>query len=164
MTDLVCSCCGKTPETGCVRLHNNRDVVICYWCLDGLNGQRRRQIKATGQVLLNRVKPIFGVDDVARAIDHYKRLGFETALHDETYGFAEWDGQLTIHLTHSDDPDRSTVGGLYLHVDDAAELADQWRTAGMYVEGPEDFDYGKREGSHTDPDGNVIRFGSPLRD
>jgi hypothetical protein len=28
--------------------------------------------------------------------------------------------------------------------------------------GPEDYDYGKREGSHIDPDGNKIRFGSPL--
>jgi hypothetical protein len=31
------------------------------------------------------------------------------------------------------------------------------------VVGPEDFDYGKREGFHTDLDGNRIRFGSPLR-
>jgi hypothetical protein len=27
---------------------------------------------------------------------------------------------------------------------------------------PEDYEYGKREGSHEDPDGNLIRFGSPL--
>jgi hypothetical protein len=31
------------------------------------------------------------------------------------------------------------------------------------VVGPEDFDYGKREGSLVDPDGNVIRFGSTIR-
>jgi hypothetical protein len=31
------------------------------------------------------------------------------------------------------------------------------------VDGPRDEDYGKREGSVADPDGNVIRFGSPLR-
>jgi len=31
------------------------------------------------------------------------------------------------------------------------------------VTGPEDYDYGKREGSHIDPDGDKIRFGSPLR-
>lgn len=24
-------------------------------------------------------------------------------------------------------------------------------------------DYGKREGAHRDPDGNLLRFGSPLR-
>ena len=35
--------------------------------------------------------------------------------------------------------------------------------AGIDVDGPRDEDYGKREGSITDPDGNVIRFGSPIR-
>jgi uncharacterized glyoxalase superfamily protein PhnB len=52
---------------------------------------------------------------------------------------------------------------LYLHVDDADGLAKEWRRAGMDVSGPENYDYGKREGTHTDPDGNLIRFGSPLR-
>jgi hypothetical protein len=32
----------------------------------------------------------------------------------------------------------------------------------MEVDGPEDFDYGKREGPRTDPDGNKFRFDSPL--
>ena len=49
-----------------------------------------------------------------------------------------------------------------MHVDDADRLADQWRDAGIDVTGPLDFEYGKREGSHLDPDGNLIRFGSPL--
>jgi hypothetical protein len=31
------------------------------------------------------------------------------------------------------------------------------------VHGPQDQDYGKREGWIADPDGNVIRFGSPIR-
>ncbi len=51
-----------------------------------------------------------------------------------------------------------------MHVDDADALA---KASGppMVLEfvAPQDFDYGKREGSHTDPDGNLIRFGSPLR-
>ena len=34
---------------------------------------------------------------------------------------------------------------------------------GSKCDGPRDEDYGKREGSVTDPDGNVIRFGSPIR-
>ena len=69
---------------------------------------------------------------------------------------------MTIHLAHSDE---STVGGstLYIHVNDADRLAADWRTAGFDVLGPEDTDYGKREGSHRDPDGNLLRFGSPLR-
>lgn len=35
--------------------------------------------------------------------------------------------------------------------------------AGVEFVEPQDFEYGKREGSHEDPDGNLIRFGSPLR-
>lgn len=49
-----------------------------------------------------------------------------------------------------------------MHVYDADRLAD-WRKARIEVGGPEDYDYGKREGSRTDPDGNLMRFGSPLR-
>ncbi len=69
---------------------------------------------------------------------------------------------MTIHLTGADD-EPSGGGAIYLHVDDADQVASDWRTAGVEVAGPEDFDYGKREGRHVDPDGNVIRFGSPLR-
>lgn len=106
-------------------------------------------------------KPIFTVTDVQRAVEHYQRLGFSTSFHDETYAFAHCDN-LTIHLAHRDDPASEGTAALYLHVDDAEELAAEWRRAGMQVAGPEDFDYGKREGWHVDPDGNKIRFGSPL--
>jgi uncharacterized glyoxalase superfamily protein PhnB len=42
-------------------------------------------------------------------------------------------------------------------------VAEEWIQAGIDVVGPRDQDYGKREGSVTDPDGNVIRFGGPIR-
>jgi hypothetical protein len=42
-------------------------------------------------------------------------------------------------------------------------VAEEWRTAGIEVDGPHEQDYGKNEGSVRDPDGNVIRFGSPIR-
>ncbi len=107
------------------------------------------------------VEPCFSVADVERAVDHYQRLGFTSSYHDESYAFAHRDG-LTIHLALPDEPTAERVGALYLHVNDADQLTDEWRKAGMQVVGPEDYDYGKREGSHVDPDGNLIRFGSPL--
>ncbi len=106
------------------------------------------------------VEPIFSVADVARAVDHYERLGFTSSYHDATYAFAHRD-RLTIHLTQIDQGE-ARPGSIYMHVDDADQLANAWRLAGVEVTGPTDFDYGKREGSHTDPDGNRIRFGSPL--
>jgi hypothetical protein len=48
-------------------------------------------------------------------------------------------------------------------VDDAGQLAAEWRKAGVMVSWPRDYDYGKHEGFHVDPDGNKLRFGSPLR-
>lgn len=107
------------------------------------------------------VEPIFSVRDVPRAVAHYERLGFTTSHHDESYAFAHRD-HLTIHLAQ-DDAGGAMRGSIYLHVDDADAFADAWLEAGLEVTGPADFDYGKREGSHWDPDGNLIRFGSPLR-
>jgi hypothetical protein len=101
------------------------------------------------------------VVDVERAVDHYGRLGFTISYHDRTYAFAHRD-RLTIHLAQPADPAAARPGAIYLHVDDADQLASDWRRAGVEVVGPQDFDYGKREGSHIDPDGNLIRFGSPL--
>ena len=69
---------------------------------------------------------------------------------------------LTIHLAHSEEP-TTGASALYIHVDDVDQLAEDWRAAGVNVIGPDDYDYGKREGSHRDPDGNLLRFGSPLR-
>lgn len=107
-------------------------------------------------------EPIFTVADVARSADHYTRLGFEISYHDDTYAFAHRDRDLTIHLARGPSDGAGRLGSLYIHVDDAVQLAEEWRKAGLEVVGPEDYDYGKREGSHTDPDGNLLRFGSPL--
>jgi len=38
---------------------------------------------------------------------------------------------------------------IHMHVNDADALADAWRAAGAEVTGPDDFDYGKREGAYT---------------
>jgi len=109
------------------------------------------------------VEPIFVVSDVPRAVAHYEQLGFSTSHHDDGYAFAHRD-ELTIHLAGPGaDPERVGRGSIYMHVNDADALAEEWRGAGVDFVGPEDFEYGKREGSHQDPDGNLIRFGSPLR-
>ena len=119
-----------------------------------------RIISAVGSVV--GVEPIFMVSEVARAVTHYEKLGFSTSRHDEGYAFAHRD-ELTIHLAGPGvDPERVGLGAIYMHVDDADALAEEWSTAGVDLVQPQDFEYGKREGSHRDPDGNLIRFGSPL--
>ena len=54
-------------------------------------------------------------------------------------------------------------GALYIHCQDSDRVASEWRRAGIEVQGPKNEDYGKREGWITDPDGNLVRFGSPIR-
>lgn len=118
-------------------------------------------------VTFQAIVPIFPTTDVARALSYYQKLGFEVqpyAGDPVVYGFAECGGVQLQFTRHPDlDP---TVGGAaaYLYVDDADALHAQWTAAGVEGRfGPlRDTPWGLREGTHVDPDGNLIRYGSPL--
>lgn len=110
-----------------------------------------------------RIAPIFAVHNLQTAMEHYRRLGFAVrAYTGGGYGFASRDG-LEIHLGVVPGDDRRTSGA-YLFVDDADDLAAEWRSAGVDVHQPEDTEWGQHEGAVVDPDGNVIRFGSAIRE
>ncbi len=117
----------------------------------------------TGSWLITGFEPIFKVANVARSVAWFERAGFDTSFHDDTYAFAHRARDLTIHLARAAVDEHSGQGSLYIHCQDADRVAEEWRAAELDVDGPRDEDYGKREGSITDPDGNVIRFGSPVR-
>ncbi len=114
--------------------------------------------------------PVFPVRDLPRALAHYAALGFDTQPYDGgvPYGFAERDG-VSLHLSaehvHGDGEDaHDHASSAYLYVDDADALYDAWARpgAGGLTRRVGDTPYRLREGSHVDPDGNVIRFGSPM--
>jgi catechol 2,3-dioxygenase-like lactoylglutathione lyase family enzyme len=110
---------------------------------------------------LRRIAPIFAVRDLDAAMAHYERLGFATrAYHGGGYGFGTRDG-IEIHLGFVPLQDQR-VNSAYLFVEDAEELAEEWRSAGVEVHSPQDTEWGQHEGAVVDPDGNVIRFGSPM--
>ena len=110
---------------------------------------------------LKRVAPIFAVRDVDRSMAHYRRMGFTTRPYEGGgYGFAARDG-IELHLGLVPETDLRTSAA-YLFVEDADQLAEEWRAAGLHVHGPEDTEWGQHEGAVVDPDGNVIRFGSPM--
>jgi hypothetical protein len=125
-------------------------------------------------VAFDRVAPVLPVRDVARALDRYRRLGFETRPYVEPgfsteenprYGFLRW-GPVEIHLSGSDalDP-KTTTSVCYLFVDDADSLHAIWTAADVEgrLRAPFDTSYGKREFGYVDPDGNLLRVGSPLK-
>jgi len=145
-------------------MRSHPDLPICHDCLAGLNGQRDGQMQLmTGAWLATGFEPIFSVVSVTRSAAWFEKAGFEVTVHDDTYGFAHRSRDLTIHLARTAEGERPGHGALYIHCQDADRVAEEWRRAGIEVDGPEDEDYGKREGSVSDPDGNVIRFGSPIR-
>jgi len=113
---------------------------------------------------LLRFYPIFPVRDLGAALTHYGMLGFKAAAYEEgaDYGFANRDGvglHLSVHAGHA--PHRPASA--YLTVRDAAALYEEWSRSGIAgrTRPAEPTPWGMLEGSHTDPDGNVIRFGSP---
>ena len=108
-----------------------------------------------------RASPIFPVRDLRRALDHYAALGFLVQPHDPGYGFAAWHG-LELHLVVTPDLDPArNPSAAFLHVPDADRVAADW-AAVERTAAPEDMPWGTREGRHIDPDGNLLRFGSPL--
>jgi hypothetical protein len=158
----TCACCATSVDWW-VRLRSHPDQPICHDCLGGLNAQRDGQLQLmSGSWLVTGCEPIFKVSDVTRSAAWFERAGFEVSFHDGTYAFAHRERDLTIHLAHAegDEPGR---GALYLHCQDADRVAAEWVGSGIDVDGPRDEEYGKREGSISDPDGNLIRFGSPIR-
>jgi predicted enzyme related to lactoylglutathione lyase len=110
---------------------------------------------------MERIAPIFAVHDLDVAMGHYQRLGFTVrAYAGGGYGFASRGG-VEIHLGVVPADDQRTSSA-YLFVNDADDLAAAWRSAGAEVHSPQDTEWGQHEGAVVDPDGNVIRFGSPI--
>jgi len=111
---------------------------------------------------LKRVAPIFPVRDLDVSLAHYARLGFTTRRYDGGgYGYAVRDA-VEIHLGVATDFDEHGHASAYLFVDDAEVVAARWEAAGVEVHLPQDTEWGQHEGAVIDPDGNVIRFGSPM--
>jgi uncharacterized glyoxalase superfamily protein PhnB len=159
---LACANCEQPLTGGFVRLWPPTNIRVCYDCLDWMKSQRDLQVERSGgPVRVVGHDPVFTVIDIPRAVEHYRRLGFRIEHHDETYAFAHL-GDLTVHLAHDEHPEQRMTSVLYIHVEDADRLAADWRAAGATIDGPRNEDYGKREGQHVDPDGNLIRFGSPI--
>lgn len=113
--------------------------------------------------MAQRIAPIFPVRDLSVSLRHYQRLGFATRVYDKGgYGFATLD-DVEIHLGVVVPGGTVTApASAYLFVEDADQLAQAWASAGADVRVPEDAEWGQHEGVVIDPDGNIIRFGSPM--
>lgn len=113
---------------------------------------------------LQSAAPIFPTSDLDAMRAHYEALGFEVAVHAGGYATAARDA-VRIHFRHvpDDDAEPFSPGAAYLAADDADALHAEWRQAGV-GETTDLFDpgFGVWEAAHTDFDGNLLRFGSPI--
>ena len=100
--------------------------------------------------------------DLDRALAHYASLGFTTRRYGGGgYGFAERDG-VELHLGVVPEDAAASPSNAYLFVEDPDRLAAAWSATGADVRTPVDTEWGQYEGVVIDPDGNIIRFGSPM--
>jgi uncharacterized glyoxalase superfamily protein PhnB len=121
----------------------------------------------------DRVAPVFPVRNVRAALEHYRRLGFdakayaENAGDDAVYGFVNRD-RIELHLSRTPDLEcDKNSSAVYVYVDDADALYAEWQAAGAggrFFGAPEDTPYHLREFAYADPDGNLLRIGSEMKD
>jgi hypothetical protein len=117
-------------------------------------------------VVFERVAPVIPTLDLDAALERYRRLGFtaEPYTGGERYGFVER-GSVSMHLTEWAEHDPGRTGAVvYIYVSDAEAVHAEWAASG--VEGrlgePSYRPYGLREFGYVDPDGTLLRVGSPL--
>ena len=115
-------------------------------------------------ITFSSVAPVLPVKNVVQAVARYRRLGFGVEVFEGgDYAFASR-GDVNLYLAAVDrvTPNDSLVAE-FLHVSDAHALYGEWAAAGAEgrLVAPVDTDYGLVEGAYVDPDGNLLRFGSP---
>ena len=113
---------------------------------------------------LQHIAPIFPTADMDAMRAHYEALGFAVHDHAGGYGTVARD-DIRIHFKLTPDMGPATErGAAYVGVDDADALHAEWRAAAV-GETSDLFDpgFGVWEASHTDGDGNLLRFGSPAK-
>jgi uncharacterized protein len=117
------------------------------------------------------VAPGIPTTNMARTIEHYQRLGFTFAAPGQvapavaSFAIGERDG-VALHFALKPDHDPSrTATWVYISVEDADELSEEFDASGAgQGRTVHDTDYKMRELAHIDPDGNLLLFGSPLRE
>ena len=118
------------------------------------------------------VAPGVPTTDMARTIEHYQRLGFTFSAPgwagppaEASFAIGEREG-VALHFALKPDHDPSrTATWVYISVEDADELGAEFDASGAgQGRTPRDTDYKMRELANIDPDGNMLLFGSPLRE
>jgi catechol 2,3-dioxygenase-like lactoylglutathione lyase family enzyme len=170
-----CGCCGRQMRAADVaELGQTPGVFICTGCAlwaarrAGLaSGLRRIPLRSLlprlgrrhGGSVMRSVIPILPSTDLDRTASFYSSVGFHESERFDGYLLLH-SGGVELHFSLSNE---AAPGQCFVHVADAMKLWKQLSDLGMAGVGPiAAQDYGLREFVLTDPDGNRIRFGSPI--
>ena len=115
-----------------------------------------------GQVI-----PTLPARDIDETVAYYERLGFELVAAypgDQRYVIIRRD-DAELHFYEFPVDPKQNLSGCYLRIGDAAALHDEWEAARTEILQPlTETDYGLREFAVSDPNGNLIKIGSPLKE
>lgn len=174
-TDLRrCGCCGRQRPAGQVaELGVTPGVFICAGCalwaarraglLAALRQIRLRSLlpsfsRRTGPHTARAAIPVLPSSDLDRTAAFYAPAGFVEAERSEGYLLLHNDG-VELHFAYHD---TISPGACFVHVADVTKMWKQLRDLDIDGVGAiADQTYGLREFTLTDPDGNLIRIGSP---
>jgi hypothetical protein len=167
-----CGCCGRMFPPGQVaELGSTPQVYICAGCalwaarraglLSALRQLRFRSLvpglRRRGPHTAQSAIPVLPSSDLDRTAAFYAPAGFTEAKRHAAYLLLR-NHSVELHFVRQD---AVTPGTCFVHVTDSTKLWKQLRH--LAVEGVgqvTDQDYGVREFTVTDPDGNQVRFGS----
>jgi catechol 2,3-dioxygenase-like lactoylglutathione lyase family enzyme len=166
-----CGCCGRDlPSAQVAELGSTPGVFICAGCalwaarraglLSALRRVRLRSVLPRrgrrGPHSARTAIPVLPSGDLDRTATFYSHVGFEEVERHEGYLLLHNDG-VELHFTLHE---VVVPGTCFVHVVDATKLWKQLRDLGVDGVGElADQDYGLREFTVTDPDGNRVRLG-----
>jgi len=115
---------------------------------------------------------ILPVTDIDAAVARYGQLGFATQVYENRlddgraiYAFLRRD-QIALHLSLAErlNPHHNS-SAVYLYVDDPDALFAEWSVVAPAdrLAAPADKEWGVREMTYVDPDGNLLRIGRILK-
>ena len=157
----TCACCEQPLTGGLVRLWPDTNIRICYDCIR-LDEQPTRSPNRKVRWSRSGCRP-------RTSLQRRRRRAGGGALPATRIQDRVPRRELRIcplrkphRAPHPRRSSRAPHDQRVVHPRRADRLATAWSDAGVTVDGPRNEDYGKREGQHVDPDGNLIRFGSPI--
>ena len=122
--------------------------------------EQTSRAQVEGQVI-----PTLPARDIEQTVAYYEALGFDLV--------AKYPGEQTYAIVRRDDAElhfyefpvdpKENLAGCYLRIGDADALHAEWMAAGIEILQPlTETDYGLREFAISDPNGNLLKVGSPI--